>query len=429
MSSRHALVSHADGFAPVLLQAFVPAERAPTEQSIEIGIVGDLAGVEAEWRALEKIADGTPFQTFDWLATWQRHVGAANGNRPAIVTGRDREGNLLFIFALAIERKLGVRCLTWLGSALCDYNGPLLRQDFAARVGANFPLLWRQILALLRAHPDFRFDYVDLSKMVDAVGGQRNPFFDLDVQPNPNGAYVANLGDNWDAYYAAKRSGPTRKKERKQLKQLGEHGAVAFSTVHEPADIAATVETLMMQKSRSFTRLGVANNFERPGHRAFYLDLVSNPQAQDLIEVSRLDVGATIAATSLGLRFGDGYYLVLSSYQDGELARFGPGRAHLNELIRHTIDAKMRRFDFTIGDEPYKRDWADGVVRPHDHLAAATLRGRAMVAAILGFRAAKRFVKQTPMLWEAYSRLRAWRGARAAGKQTAVPVADNAEAE
>ncbi len=417
-------------FSEAEQSAFVASRRpAPTQervqalQGIEIGIVDDLAAVEGEWRAFEKIADGTAFQTFDWLATWQLHVGAARGTKPAIVMGRDAAGALLFIFALAIERKRGVRCLTWLGSALCDYNGPLLRSDFAVRVGAGFPVLWRQVLALLRAHRDLRFDYVDLSKMLEMVGGQRNPFFTLDVQPNPNGAYVANLGETWDAYYTAKRSGPTRKKERKQLKQLGEHGAVAFVAVHDPAEIEATVETLVAQKSHAFARLGVKNNFARPGHREFYLDLATNPQTRQLVEVSRLDVGTTIAATSLGLRFGDSYYLVLSSYQDSELARFGPGRAHLNELIHHVIDAKMRRFDFTIGDEPYKRDWADGVVRPHDHLKAMTLRGQAMVFAILGVRRAKRLIKQTPALWEAYSRLRAWRGSLAVGKR-ATPATE-----
>jgi CelD/BcsL family acetyltransferase involved in cellulose biosynthesis len=73
---------------------------------------------------------------------------------------------------------------------------------------------------------------------------------------------------------------------------------------------------------------------------------------------------------------------------------------------------KLQRFDFTIGDEAYKSDWADIVVRPHDHLAGVTLGGHAIVAAILGFRWLKRTIKQTPLLWNAYSRLRAWRGAR-----------------
>ena len=57
-----------------------------------------------------------------------------------------------------------------------------------------------------------------------------------------------------------------------------------------------------------------------------------------LIHVSRLDVGEQIAAAASGLKFRNCYYLILSSYEAGELARLGPGRAHLHELMRHAIE-------------------------------------------------------------------------------------------
>ncbi len=375
-----------------------------------VSVTDDLAGLETEWRAFEKEADGTAFQTFDWVSKWQRHIGGVGGTRPAIVVGRDAAGAIDFIFPLAIESTGGVRRLTWLGAALCDYNGPMLSRGFTRRIGAAFPPLWRKIVRLLQAEAKFAFDFIDLPKMLSTVGGQPNPFFALDVHPNASGAYVATLGETWDVWYAAVRSGPTRKKERKQLKQLGEHGAVRYVEPAVKADTVATMRTLFEQKSRSFRKLGVRDNFARRGYRDFYLDLTTDPTVSRLVHVSRLDVGETIAAASLGLRFGDQYYLVLSSYQDGELSRFGPGRAHLNELLHHAIDAGMRRFDFTIGDEPYKRDYSDVVVRPHDHLAGVTLRGKAVVGAYLAFRAAKRLIKQTPALWSLYSRLRSLRG-------------------
>ncbi len=395
----------------VLPQEVAPPARAAAWSGIEIVVVADLAEIEAEWRAFEATADGTVFQTYEWLSKWQRHVGVLNGTRPAIVAGRDAGGRLVFLLPLAVEPVGMARRLTWLGSALCDYNGPLLAPDCSERLGGNFPQLWRQILALLRANPRLRFDYVDLSKMTETVGHQRNPFFALKVEANPSGAHVATLGSDWDAFYAERRSGSTRKKERKQLKQLGEHGAIRFATVHRGDDASRILDILIHQKSRSFARLGVHNNFDRPGYRDFYLDLVTDPALGSIVHLSHLDVGDLVAASSLGLRFGGSYYLILSSYDDGPISRLGPGRAHLHELIRFAIGEKLARFDFTIGDEAYKSDWADIVVRPHDHLSGVTLRGHAIVAAILGFRWLKRLIKQTPFLWHAYSRLRAWRGA------------------
>jgi len=402
------------------------AAVASSWSGIELRVTSDLAEIEKVWRAFEREADATVFQTFDWLARWQRHIGALNRTVPAIVIGRDAGGATLFIFPLAVEKSGAAHRLTWLGATLCDYNGPLLGKQFAGRVSSDrFPALWLEILRLMRAHPRLGFDFVDLPKMLETVGAHGNPFVGLDVHPNPSGAYVARLGSDWETYYAAKRSGATRKKERKQLKQLALHGAVRFVDVRDPAEIAATMATLIEQKTRSFQRLGVKNNFARPGYREFYLDLTTDPRTRDLVHISRLDVGATVAAASLGLRSGSNYYLVLSSYQDGELARLGPGRAHLNELIRYAIGEHIELFDFTIGDEPYKRDWSDIVLRPYDHLAAVTIRGRTVVAAMIAFRGIKRFIKQTPFLWRVFSKARALKGSLSGrGKRAPESAAD-----
>ena len=46
-----------------------------TASAVELAIYDDLAAVEDTWRRFEAIADCTVFQTFDWLAAWQRHIG------------------------------------------------------------------------------------------------------------------------------------------------------------------------------------------------------------------------------------------------------------------------------------------------------------------------------------------------------------------
>jgi CelD/BcsL family acetyltransferase involved in cellulose biosynthesis len=374
---------------------------------LHLEVHGELSAVEREWKAFEVEADCTVFQAFDWAAKWHQHIGSHNGTTPAIVLGRGADGKLAFILQLAIvTRPLGRR-LTWLGSELCDYNAPLLARDFSQRfAGETFAALWHDILALLRSDRRLRFELIDLQKMPEQVGAQRNPFLDLPVLAHPSGAYVATLGSDWDEFYAAKRSSSTRKRERRQFKHLAEHGEIRFVDVEEHDDIARTLDTLLDQKSRAFARMGVRNMFARPGYREFYLDVATDLNVRALTHISRLDVGAIPAAANLGLRFRNSYYLVLSSYHDGEIARFGPGRAHLHELLRRAIERGFERFDFTVGDEPYKLDWSDTELRLHDYLAGASLRGWLVVTLMLAYRRTKRFIKQTPVLWSLYSRLR-----------------------
>jgi CelD/BcsL family acetyltransferase involved in cellulose biosynthesis len=378
---------------------------------IRLSVHGEMAALETQWRAFEARADRTVFQSYDWLAKWQRHIGAGKRVAPAIVSGRDAAGELLFIFPFGIERHGPIRCLTWLASGLCDYNAPLLAEHFPAHCDAmRFRSLWRDVVALLRTQSRYRFDVVDLQKMPERIGGQPNPFLNLPVLANPSHAYVANLGTDWDTFFASKRSASTRKRERRQFKHLAEHGEVRFVDVEDRSDVERTLAGLIGQKTRALARMGAENMFARPGYPEFYRDVATDPSLRDVIHVGRLDVGSEIGAANLGLQFRGCYYLVLSSYSDGVFNRFGPGRAHLQELLQRAIAKGFRALDFTIGDEPYKRDWADEIVVLYDHLAAATVTGGIAAPAMTARRRLKRFIKQTPAVWEMFRKLRAWKG-------------------
>jgi len=378
---------------------------------VEISIVNDLSSVEAEWREFEKRADYTGFQAFDWLDAWQRHVGARQEIVPAIVLGRRVDGHVLFILPLAITRRGRVRKLTWLGWDLSDYNAPILAQDFALHMdAARFLAAWRVITELLRKDPRLSFDIVDLQKMPETIGTQKNPFLALPVVPNPSGAYSTELGQDWETFYATKRSSATRRRDRTKLRRLAEYGEVRWVEVQSPEEIERTMNALIEQKARSLAKMGVANLFAPPGRREFFLEIAADPGLREFVHVSRLEIGPEIVAANLGLMLRGRYYHVLSSYGGGEWSRFGPGAAHLHALLRCAIERGFDRFDFTIGDEPYKREWCETHSRLYDHYSASSARGRPILALYIAARRTKRLIKQTPMLWSAFSAARAFAG-------------------
>lgn len=384
-----------------------PSRRFAAEAPpVEISLHHELDDLESYWRAFEQQADCTPFQCFDWLSAWRRTIGARRRARPVIVIGHDENRTPLFIVPLAIEGTI-VRRLTWLGGDLADYNAPLVAARFFSRIGAHqFPAMWSRIERMI-GERGVRYDVVDLCKMPEAVGAQRNPFLSLPVALHPSGAHFTRLGDDWAEFYAAKRSSTTRRRDRSRRRRLAERGEVRHVTAQSRADIAVSLSTLMAQKARSLARKGVANLFDRPGYRDFYVELGSSKRAPRLAHVSRLDVGEKPAAVNFGLIFRGCYYHVLASHDDGEFARLRPGVAHLHCLMAHAIGLGLHKFDFTIGDERYKREWCDEELRLYDHVSPRTLRGRpAVLIARLSSRM-KRAVKRSPMLWSALSRLRA----------------------
>jgi D-aspartate ligase len=380
---------------------------------ISFSIHRNLESAEAEWRRFEQFADCTAFQSFDWLATWYRHIGRVDGVIPVIAIGYFANGETAFIAPLAVEPNRAARRLRWFGQDQCDYNAPLLAPDFSQRVAPDrFLAAWRDLRALIGNDLQLRYDWIELEKMPQTVGVQINPFTYLNVTPNPSGAHLTQLGDDWEKFYYAKRSSATRRRDRAKRRHMSEYGEIRFVTCTEHDDARRTLEQLMEQKSRAFARRGIPDIFARPGFREFFLDLASNPNLQHLFHISRVEVGETWAATNFAIVFGDCYYHVLASYDDtAAMSHYGPGALHLRELLAHAIKLGLRRFDFTIGDEPYKQEWSDSSLKLYDYSTTATWRGWPASLSSLGRRRLKRFIKQTPLTWRLVSYARATVGA------------------
>ena len=374
---------------------------------IRLKVYDDLLAAEAVWRYFESSADCTIFQTYDWTASWHRHIGSRNGLKPVVVVVYEGD-RVLMLLPLAVQRSGPLRRLTWLGGEFCDYGAPLLAADFAHCVTPErFCLIWQQVSQFLQQDRRFRHDLVELQKMPPTVGAQQNPLCWLAVQPNPSGAYLTQLSGTWDEFYADKRSSATRRRDRTKRKRLAEHGEIRFLSAEDGDQIARTLHTLFEQKTRSFSRMGVRNIFAPPGHQDFLLDLSTGPRSRSLVHVSRLDIGGVTAAANLGLVYGGRYYHLLASHDDGETSRFGPGIVHLHGLLQHAIETGCREFDFTIGDERYKQDWCDTEIKLYDHIAAASALGWPAAMATISLRRAKRFIKQTPALWNLVTKARA----------------------
>ena len=394
---------------PDLSQAAVApraGRRREVPPELSFRIYGDLAAVESAWRGFERRADCTAFQTFDWLASWHRHVGLREGVHPAIIVGRYSDDEIAFIMPLCVTPERLARRLCWLGQELCDYHAPLLATDFSQRVTREgFLALWRELQAQMQCDPLLRYDWIEFEKMPQKVGAQVNPFTYLRVTPNPSGAHSTHLAENWEKFYSAKRSSATRRRDRTKRRHMSAYGEIRFVTASAPDETRRTLEVLMEQKSRSLARKGIADIFARPGHREFFLDLASNPE-QPLFHISRVEIGGACAAANFGIVFRDCYYHVLASYDDSGISHYGPGALHLRELMAHAIGMGLKRFDFTIGDEPYKLEWSDTTLKLYDFAATATWRGLPARTASMVRRRVKRFIKQTPWAWRLASRTR-----------------------
>ena len=369
---------HARG-ATRIGKAILPQDTgAAVDLNIEVLVGIDTA--EQVWREFEVLADRTVFQGFDWLAEWYRCVGRRKNVTPVTVVGRSVGGASLFLLPLGVEDYLGARRLTWLGCELCDYNAPLLAFDFSDKLKPDqFGTIWKVITDRIRGNPLLRFDFVELQKLPEMIGAQRNPFLQLPVLRQSFSAHIATLKGDWAAFYASRRSSAGRKRDRWQLRKLEGRGGIQFVCAQDRDDIRRTIEELILRKRLNLRRIGMPDIFARSGNKEFYNAVLTNPRLQNNVHISRLDVGGTTVAAAVGLQFRKCYHLLITSYVAGDLSRFSPGRAHLRHLLKYSIDAKMDKFDFTIGDEAYKLPWCDIELRLFRYLEPVTIKGRCIV--------------------------------------------------
>src|SRR5690349_10243484 len=124
--------------APVAAQE----SDATSGMAVDLSVYTDLGAIEQTWRSLESRAVFTPFQSFGWLAAWQRNVGGTLGAVPAIVVGR-AGGQAMFIMPFSVLPFGPWHRLAWLADDFSDYNGPLLDRTFlAGLVPEQFLLIW-----------------------------------------------------------------------------------------------------------------------------------------------------------------------------------------------------------------------------------------------------------------------------------------------
>lgn len=120
---------------PTEFEAVVPSDVVEVNRVARIDVFDNLQVIEPIWRALER--DGalaTPYQRYDWILSWQTHIGARNGITPFLVIGREFDGTPLFLWPLGVRRVGPITIAGFLGGKHTNFNLALWRRDLAATI-------------------------------------------------------------------------------------------------------------------------------------------------------------------------------------------------------------------------------------------------------------------------------------------------------
>ena len=387
------------------LNRIVADARAGATSRIGVTIYNTMADAEISWRAFEADAVGLGFQMFDWLNAWHIQVGSAEHVEPAIVMV-SLDGAPVMHCAFGIERRLGMRCLAWLGGRFADYKAPMLAPDFAERVMPDqFAAIWERIQREVPTH-----DFIALENQPSHVGALVNPFASLDGEPAPDEAYLIELPSTYEEFNQRFRAA-TRRADRSKERKLVEEGKLEFRIAEDAAEARRMTADILDRKAAHLRAQGIASIFDDAGYRAAYIALAAQPPKRRLLQVATLTLDGEFLSGSIAHIRGDHVTLMVHTFENA-YARVSPGRLHLLKLVQTSIEAGHKTYDLSVGYAPYKDSMGAKAMPLSNHVVSTKPWGIAAASAERARLDLKRRVKNSNRMMGWLSTLRrSFRGA------------------
>lgn len=355
----------------------------------------------AEWENFERLAVGTLYQSSLWCRAWTETVGKSLNVSPRIAVVRNAAGRIQMILPLQIRRRQGVRVLEWLGTPHHNYGFGLFHCAFMQAAETWFVEGWDRLLNQIGG-----FDAVALTEMPIALLGHANPMRQLGNLRSANPSFFLALKRGFESLYAERKSAERRRAARKHENGLAQAGTVRFGLPEDAAATRELIDTMFRLQEARLAELGILGVFG-PELRNFMQRLAELQDAENpILAPYALWCDDQVLAITLGGLHGNMYWALVSSLAPGPLRKFSPGDLALRRTIEACCQRGLSGFDFSAGDQPYKRGWTDDVIEMTNAIRGTNLRGILWAGVQFSRLAAKRAIKRSPVLFPLTQALR-----------------------
>ncbi|WP_312793846.1 GNAT family N-acetyltransferase [Tianweitania sp.] len=387
-----------------MVDAVVSKQPTLNQRAIVSGNVVPLTHVEAVTdEALRRYREFTSQTTCgaaqhpDWVDAWTR-----TRSSEILFLSLELAGRTVLMMPLEVVRQKGCRVARAIGGNHANGNFPPILPDHAHAL--NTDAVAAMLKGLHRARPDI--DLVLIERQTASINGVTNPFASITNVPSANIGLALDLSCGFEA--VLDRIGRKRrlKKHRSQTRKLEAAGGFRRIEAKMPDEVERLVAAFLNQKADRFQRLGIRNVFAdmQPFLTALFNQAQTSPAPAFLLH--GLEVGGTIRAVTGSSVVGDRLICEFGSIVEDELVHASPGDFLFFLNIEDAVRQGFETYDFSVGDEGYKRAWCDIEMQQFDTIAPLSLKGRVYALALQGVIGAKRRIKANDRLWALLKRLR-----------------------
>jgi len=319
----------------------------------------DWERLEPEWDALvERSGSATVFLTYEWLRAWW-HNFAREGDELAILAAREGEAlvGLAPLYRSRVRASHRIGSLRRLG-VIGDRSGDSDYLDFAIEPGREDEVQAAFLDAIERDPKGWDLLHFHVmpatSPNLDLLRRQAAARGWL-VEQKGVPALAIRLPGTWDDYLATLRP-RFRTKLRSLARKLGAAGDAAFEMCAHAAELPGRLESLFALHQRRWRAAGKPGAFADAARRGFYREMGEALLRRGWLRFWSLRLGGRFAAHEFSFEHLGRVYFLQQAY-DVELSDRNVGTALKAHVIRESIAAGAREYDFLGGDAPYKRRW------------------------------------------------------------------------
>jgi CelD/BcsL family acetyltransferase involved in cellulose biosynthesis len=315
----------------------------------------ELLGLRAAWDTLfAQDPSAHIFVSWAWCSLWWKHFG---GDERMLILVVEDDGRVVGIAPLMETRgdvwSLGRPVIRFLGHDLAaDY------MDFL--ITDNHPVVVRTLI-----------DYLFMERTWARIDLRRIQEPSATVAALQDAAGWRGIGcatrvdcvspsiyfdSTWDAYYGTRGEG-LRGDLRNSVNKLKRLGSIKLVRECGPAGRAYLDRLYAFHRARQDNKVG-RSIFESARWRSFLEEFVGGHDTAQWVEISAVELDSVAISCIFGLRRNDSYYDWIASFQP-EYGRTSVMKVHLRLLLEELVANGLKEFDFMIGDEGYKYQWAN----------------------------------------------------------------------
>lgn len=369
---------------------------AETTKSWCVTLYNDYAELEGAWRQMESWGHCTVFQGYDCAASWYDAASSSGTAEPLIAVVSEESGGTVWILPLCISHHKKLKIISFADLGVTDYAAPLIAPEAPSDRGSVMAIL----KAVFAALPPC--DLISFQKLSTKVQGINNPLLYLQgLERFPVGAHGIYISEPWPKLAPKIMQRRMYNTIRQQRKKLEKKGNVAIECYDTPETMKPALERLIAMRDARFKKI------DRPEMpllwKNFYRNLITHERRKLYTAVVTMTVNDEIVAACFGIACGKTYYALLSTFKMGNWERYRPGiqlfDIILTKFAEQTGDGGY--FDFSIGDEVYKKRFGSDSRLLYEWMAPRSLKG---LPYYTGWRV-KSFIRRYPPIFKALQKV------------------------